>query len=216
MKNSTKFMAFFTGIAIALFGGVSAYAGGATQTSEMHNFADASVIANTEATLVRMGGGLHVTVDTAELTPGHAVTAWFVVFNSPGNCSGGECGENDIFNLDGEGEFILNADGSPPMNMDGIGASNISVHRAAGLIIDVGGTAQFMGSLVVGDVSEVVFGGGLVDAHLAEVHIVLVDHQGTIAGKTDEMVNSLTGGCADEWPNEPCTDVQFAVFIHDE
>lgn len=214
MNVSNKLMAFTAGAAIALSSGVSANAGGAMQSSAMHNFADASVISNTETTLLRMGGGLHVTIDTAELIAGHAVTAWFIVFNSPENCSDGECGENDIFNLDSAGDFILNADGSPPMNMDGIGASNISVHRAAGLIIDSDGKAQFMGSLVVGDVSEAVFGGGLVDAHVAEVHIVLVDHQTAIPGSTDEMVNSLTGGCADEWPNEPCTDVQFAIFKH--
>ena len=214
MNVSNKLMAFTAGAAIALSSGVSANAGGAMQSSAMHNFADASVISNTETTLLRMGGGLHVTIDTAELIAGHAVTAWFIVFNSPENCSDGECGENDIFNLDSAGDFVLNADGSTPMNMDGIGASNISVHRAAGLIIDSDGKAQFMGSLVVGDVSEAVFGGGLVDAHVAEVHIVLVDHQTAIPGSTDEMVNSLTGGCADEWPNEPCTDVQFAIFKH--
>lgn len=214
MNISDKFTAIAAGTAIALFSGISANAGGAMQTVAMHDFADASVISNTDATLLRMGGGLHVTVNTVGLMAGHAVTAWFVVFNSPENCSDGECGENDIFNLDSAGDFVLNADGSPPMNMEGIGAANISVHRAAGLIIDVGGNAQFMGSLVVGDVSEAVFGGGLVDAHVAEVHIVLVDHQEAIPGSTDAMVNSLTGGCSDVWPNEPCTDVQFAVFKH--
>jgi hypothetical protein len=214
MKNSDKFTAIAAGLAIALFGGVSANAGGAHQTSSMYNFSDASIISNTEAELTRMGGGLHVTVNTVGLTAGHAVTAWFIVFNSPENCSDAECGENDIFNFDGAGDFITNSDGSPPMNMDGIGAANISVHRADGLIIDAGGNAQFMGSLVVGDVSEAVFGGGLVDAHLAEVHILLVDHQEAIPGSTDAMVNSMTGGCSDLWPWDPCADAQFAVFKH--
>lgn len=195
-----------------MFAGLPAIADGSTQTSAMHNFSDASVIESSEATLVRMDGGLHVAIDTVGLTPGHAVTAWFVVFNKPENCSDGECGENDIFNLDAAGEFVLNSDGTPPMNMDGIGAADIFVQRAAGLIIDVEGTALFLGSLVVGDVSEGVFGGGLVDAHVAEVHIVLVDHKDVIPGSTDVMVNTITGGCADEWPNDPCEDVQFAVF----
>ena len=212
MNVSNKLMAISAGFAMALFGGTAVLSSSSMQSSVMHNFSDASVIDGTEVTLSRMDGGLHVTVNTVGLTPGHAITTWFVVFNNPENCSDGECGENDIFNLDGDGKFIVNADGSPPMNMDGIEASNISVHRAAGLIIDVGGEAEFMGSLVVGDVSEGVFGGGLVDTHVAEVHIVLVDHQETIPGRTDEMVNSLTGGCSDDWPNEPCKDIQFAVF----
>lgn len=212
MKCSNFFFAASISLAIGIVAGSPASAEASTQTSTMHNFADASVIEGSEAMLARMDGGLHVTVDTVGLSPGHAVTAWFVVFNNPDNCSDGECGENDIFNLDADGEFVLNADGTPPMNMDGITSANIFVQRAAGLIIDVGGTAQFMGSLVVSDVSEGVFGGGLVDAHVAEVHIVLVDHQEAIPGTTDVMVNTLTGGCADDWPNEPCEDVQFAVF----
>ena len=214
MKISNKFTVIAAGAAIALLGGVSANAGGAHQTSSMYSFADASVIPNTEVELTRMGGGLHITVNTVGLAAGNALTAWFVVFNSPKNCSDAECGENDIFNMDDAGGFVLNADGSPPMNMDMIGAANISVHRADGLIIDVDGSAQFMGSLVVGDVSEAVFGGGLVDAHLAEVHILLVDHQDAIPGSTDAMVNTMTGGCSDAWPWEPCEDSQFAVFKH--
>jgi len=214
MKNSNKFVAISTGLAMALLGGISAMAGGSTQSSAMHEFPDASVIAGAEATLTRMGGGVHFVIDTVGLTPGNVVTAWFVVFNSPENCSGGECNEDDIFNLDSDGKFILNTDGSPPMNMDAIGAANISALRAGGLIVDAGGNAQFQGSLVVGDVSEAIFGGGLVDAHLATIHIILRDHQAAIAGKTDEMINTVHGGCSNDWPNEPCEDIQFAVFEH--
>ena len=136
------------------------------------------------------------------------------MFNSPENCSGGECNEDDVFILDGDGKFILNADGSPPMNMDFIVAANISAHRADGLIIDAGGNAQFQGSLVVGDVTEAIFGGGLVDAHLATIHIILRDHQAAIAGNTDAMVNTINGGCPGDFPNAPCEDIQFAVFEH--
>ncbi len=214
MKSSNKFVAISAGFAMALLGGISAMAGGTAQSSAMHSFSDGSVIAGTEATLVRMAGGVHITIDTVGLTPGNAVTVWFVVFNSPENCSGGECGEDDVFNLDGDGNFILNSDGGPPMNMDAIGAANISAHRADGLIIDAGGNAQFQGSLVVGDVSEAIFGSGLVDAHLAEIHIVLRDHQAAIAGNTDEMINTFNGGCSNDWPHEPCEDLQFAVFKH--
>jgi hypothetical protein len=69
-----------------------------------------------------------------------------------------------------------------------------------------------MGSLVVGDVSEAIFGGGLVDTHVAEIHIVLRDHQGVVGGSADEMVNTINGGCPGDFPNAPCEDVQFAVF----
>jgi hypothetical protein len=128
MKTSNKMVAMVAGLAAVILGGASAFADSSTQTSMMHNFLDASEIGGTEATLIRMNGGVHVTVDTVGLTPGNAVTAWFVVFNSPENCSGGECGEDDIFMLDGDGKFILNSDGTPPVNMDFITAANISVH----------------------------------------------------------------------------------------
>ena len=205
-------MAISTGFAMALFGGTAVLSSSSTQSSVMHNFSDASVIDGTEATLIRLDGGVHITIDTVGLSPGHAVTAWFVVFNNPENCSGGECGEDDIFILDGDGKFILNADGTPPVNMDGIKAANISVHRAAGIIIDDSGRSVFMGSLVVGDVSEAIFGGGLVDTHVAEVHIVIRDHKDVIADSANDMVNSLNGGCPGDFPNAPCEDLQFAVF----
>jgi len=212
MKYSKTLSMIIAGVTMGLISSGAAIADGSTQTSAMHNFADQSVIANTEATLVRLEGGVHIKIDTVGLTPGHAVTAWFVVFNSPEKCSGGACGEDDIFILDSDGKFVLNADGSPPMNMDGVKAANISVHRAAGIIIDDGGSAVFMGSLVIGDVSEAIFGGGLLDTHVAEVHIVIRDHQEAISGSANQMVNSINGGCAKDFPNVPCEDLQFAVF----
>jgi hypothetical protein len=199
------------GLTLSLFSSVSAPAGESSQSSPMHNFSDASEISNSQASLIRMKGGVHFTVDTVGLTPGNAITAWFVVFNNPDNCSG-ECDEGDIFILDADGKFILNSDGSPPMNMDGIGAADISVHRADGLIIDADGKAQFMGSLVVGDVSEAIFGGGLVDTDVATIHIVIRDHQAAISGSTDEMINTVNGGCPGDFPNAPCEDIQYAVF----
>jgi hypothetical protein len=47
----------------------------------------------------------------------------------------------------------------------------------------------------------------------AEIHLVLRTHKEAIPGKIDEMIYSMNGGCADEWPNEPCEDLQFAVFL---
>ena len=182
------------------------------QTNTVHWFSDASEVDGADATLVRMEHGLSMVLNTVELTPGNAVTVWWVVFNAPEECSDGVCGEDDIFNLDEDGELILNEDGSPPMNMDGIGAAQISAMRADGHVIDEGGAALFQGHLPVGDASEAAFGPGLLDAMAAEIHLVVRDHGPAIPGEVDAMINSLNGGCADEFPNEPCTDVQFVVF----
>lgn len=198
--------------ALIFSGGNPVTAGQASQNTTMQSFEDASVIEGTEAMLMRMDNGVYMEIETVGLTPGHAVTAWFVVFNQPGACSGGECGENDIFNLDSDGEFILPDDGAPPMNMDGIKAANISVLRLDGLIIDTDGKANFRGHLPLGDASEAIFGTGLVDAHAAEIHAVIRDHQAPSSGMANAMVNSMNGGCANEWPNDPCVDLQFAIF----
>ncbi len=162
--------------------------------------------------LTRMDSGIYMSIDTVGLTPGHAVTAWFVVFNNPAACSGDECGEDDIFNMDADGKFILNADGSPPMNGGGIEAAGISALRADGLVIDIDGKAQFLGRLPIGDPSEAIFGSGMANAHAAEIHAVIRDHSDAKPGKVNEMVNSFNGGCADSFPFAPCTDLQFAIF----
>jgi hypothetical protein len=183
-----------------------------TQTEPVHRFSDMSAVDGSTANLTRMDNGVYMTVETVELTPGDAVTAWFVIFNEPGQCSGGECGEDDVLNLDADGSFVENADGSPPMNMAGIEAAAISVLRADGRIIDTNGAANFRGHLPVGDTTEAVVGPGLLDPYRAEIHAIIRTHQQAIPGQTDEMISSLNGGCSPDWPNEPCEDVQFAVF----
>jgi len=213
MMTHSKLLIAGAGLVFAFLSTSPLSAGEAvSQTETMHRFSDKSVVANAQANLTRMDHGIYMTVDTVELTPGDAVTAWFVVFNKPKNCSGGECGEDDIFNLDGNGKFIDNADGSPPMNKDGIEAAAISLHRADGLIIDTDGAANFRGHLPIGDTTEAVFGSGLMDAYSAEVHAVIRTHQKPVPGKASEMVSSMNGGCSADWPNEPCEDLQFAVF----
>lgn len=199
---------------LLVFGGISTadeHMMGQHQT--VHNFADASVIEGAEAVLHRMDHGVQMTLDTSGLTEGNAVTVWWVIFNAPENCSDMACGEDDIFNIDDDGEFILNDDGSNPMNMDGIGGAQISALRADGHVIDEGGAAFFQAHLPIGDTTEAIFGSGLLDSStVAEIHLVVRDHGAAIPGETDAMINSINGGCADSWPNEPCTDVQFAVF----
>ncbi len=182
------------------------------QTVPMHAFADGSVIESTEAKLHRMPEGTYVTAKTHGLEPGHAVTMWWVVFNEPSLCSGGECGEDDVFNLDEKGGFILNADGSPPMNHEMIEKVGISALRADGRVIGAAGTATYKGFLPVGDDSDAAFGGGMQDPMKAEVHLVLRDHMVPSADKLSDALNTIHGGCDATWPNAPCEDVQFAVF----
>lgn len=187
-------------------------AGGMKQTTTMHRFEDLSIVENAKAELTRMDHGIYMNVQTNDLAPGHVVTMWYVVFNNPEMCSGGECGEDDVFNLNADGSFILNDDGSPPMNKDAWEAIKLSLLRADGLIVGSDGTAEFRGHLPVGDTTEAIAGPGLLDAMKAEVHAVLRDHMKPTPELQNAMLNSMNAGCGEVFPNEPCVDPQFAVF----
>jgi hypothetical protein len=187
-------------------------AGDITQTATMHWFEDLSVVENANAELVRMDNGIYMNVKTNGLEPGHVVTMWYVVFNNPELCSEDECGEDDVFNLNADGSFIFNDDGSPPMNMEAWEAIKLSLLRADGLIVGDDGKAEFRGHLPVGDTIEAVAGPGLLDAYKAEVHAVLRDHMEPQAEILSEMLNSMNGGCSEIFPGDPCLDPQFAVF----
>ena len=200
----------FVGVAFAF--AAQKVAGAADTTVAVQNFSDASEVKDATAVLTRLKSGVSMQLSTIGLTPQDAVTIWWVVFNAPGNCSDGECGENDIFNLDADGEFILNDDGSPPINGAGVEAVQISVLRADGHVIDSGGKAEFRSRLPVGDVSEAIFGGGLQEPMAAEVHLVVRTHGPSAAGNVDNMLYSINGGCEGAFPNPPCADVQFAIF----
>src|SRR3990172_8125414 len=46
-----------------------------------------TLIEGAESTLVRMPHGVSMTFKTVGLTPGDAVTMWWIIFNRPENCS---------------------------------------------------------------------------------------------------------------------------------
>ena len=196
-------------IALATTG---ATAGEMKQETTVHRFEDMSVIDGAKAELVRMDNGIYMTLDTVELTPGDTVTMWWVVFNEPGNCSEGVCNEDDVLLMDADGTIADSPDGSTPINPEAWEAASISILRADGLVADQEGTASFRGHLPLGDTTEAVGGPGLLDATKAEVHAVIRTHKQVEPGMANEAINSLNGGCAETWPNEPCQDVQFSVF----
>lgn len=180
-------------------------------TSPILWFADQSEAG--EATLIRSEYGIYAHVETTGLQAGDAVTLWWVIFNEPQNCSDGVCGENDIFNFDENEELVLNEDASMPLNFEGLASAQIAIARADGHVIDVDGDAVFQGFLPAGGfATEDLMGLGLVDALKAEVHLVVRTHGQAIPGQVDEMINTFNGGCSDAFPNEPCEDIQFAVF----
>jgi hypothetical protein len=149
-------------------------------------------------------------------SPGHAVTYWYVIFNLPGNCNTGACGEDDIF---------VGGDPAAGFNFAQIEAARISVvYGGDGDVVNPGGRVALDGGLAEGEVPTgsvpVVIGHpddgalvpgpvtGLEDAETAEIHVVLQDH-GTAQTDPDLLEQQLSGfqtAC-----NPDCVDVQFAV-----
>ncbi len=191
----------------------TAWAGSMETMTTVHRFSDEAQVKGAEASLMRSHSGVAMKLSTSELPPAEAITVWWVVFNEPQNCSDQKCGENDIFNLDADEKPILNSDGSDPMNLAAIDAAKISILRADGHVIDKSGDARYAAGLVKGDTSEAIIGPGLLHPISAEIHLVMRSHGPVQPGKLDDMLYSINGGCADKFPNPPCTDLQYAVFM---
>ncbi|MGE3719946.1 MAG: hypothetical protein AB7G07_16260 [Bauldia sp.] len=146
-----------------------------------------------------------MTLVTSGLTPGHVVTVWWVVFNSPEDCTHGEAGLRC-----GEGDLLV-AEGAP--EVEG------TVLYAAGAIIGPDGSGHFSAYLPTGDTSHVTFGlgPGLTRPWGADIHAVVRDHGPAQAGLLGQQIGTFGGGCLDAPEgagtagNFECVDLQFAA-----
>jgi hypothetical protein len=149
--------------------------------------------------LTRLDNMIPVTLEAEDLTPGDAMTLWFVVFNNPAGCYVlGHCGEFD--------EDFSEA---------GIISAEIGLGNASGNVVKSNGTLEFGGILRQGsnDDHQIIFGAGFgehlltADPHDAEVHLVLQSHgQGRGGKKLREQLTYLEANCTPS-----CADLQFAI-----
>jgi hypothetical protein len=153
--------------------------------------------------IVEIDGGVsHVTrndtsvsmrADATNLPPGHAVTAWWAIFNHPEFC-GGPCGPDDLQTPDVQAA-LLYADGE---------------------VVAADGTATFMSTLAERDISRVDpahtgipgAGIGLSDSMTADVHVVLRTHGAASqdAAVLNEQITTFNGGC-----NPTCANLQAGI-----
>ena len=152
--------------------------------------------------------------------PGHAHTLWYVIFNSPENCSDAACGDDDI--------FIDPSNHSAGFNAPQIAATRASVvWGSAGAVANPAGRLKLDGALGAGELPhgprQVVIGRaedgaliplgvvtGLEDPHGAVIIAVLQDHGAAHDEPEllDRQLTSFQGAC-----NPGCEDVQAARHL---
>lgn len=138
--------------------------------------------------LVRTRKGIYHSLKANQLTPGHIVTVWAVIFNQPGNCDTypEACQGSDLSNPDVLGDAVYTAGGQVKPN----------------------GTIQLRAFLREGDasgsmaheVSTAFPPTGLLDVDDAEIHFVIRDHGPAIPGLEYEQASSFAGGCSVSFP----------------
>jgi len=171
------------------------------QEADIYLFSDDSVDIG-DTTLVRSDKGLFTKISAAGLTPRHAITVWWVIFNEPENClMPYQCGVDDTIG-EAFGGNAENAKASVPFATGGVVNSNGEFTRAAMQRI---GPADESANTFLDDVDF-----GLLNPLTAEVHLVLRDHGPVIPGQVREQLNTFGGGCDPEL-NQALPEMPFWI-----
>lgn len=138
--------------------------------------------------LVRTRQGIFYALRATDLTPGHVITVWAVVFNQPENCAQypEACKGSDLSTPDVLGDAVYTSGGVVREN----GTIRLRAFLREG---DASGSMAH-------EVSTAFPPTGLLDLEDAEVHLVIRDHGPAIPGKVYEQRSSFTGGCATSFP----------------
>ncbi|MDA5093734.1 hypothetical protein O2N63_06495 [Aliiroseovarius sp. KMU-50] len=172
---------------------------------------EVSVVSKAEARLHTSTEGIHVSMYTKGLAPGHVHTLWLVTINNPGACEATPCTSKDVLKRTTE----VDAD----------------VGYAGGIVVGNNGRGQFAAYQPIGDLSGAWFEAGLKNTSNVEVHLVVNDHGPVIPSRLPEMLKTYRDGCTDESIPAPmpasaraqgepgpnaCRLVQFSIFEPEE
>jgi len=152
--------------------------------------------------IVRYEDRIFMMLRTTGLEPGTVATMWFVVFNSPENCTD-PCNADDVKN--------------PEVGFD--------LFFADVVVIRDSGEAIYVAEHKVGDASGSIvtpFLGtptwGLKDAFKPEIHLVVRTHGPLIPDLIQEMVSTFNAGCGDQSPElgvpgpNSCSNIQVSIY----
>jgi len=120
-------------------------------------------ISQSSSSLIRTENGVSASLSTSGLVPDATHTMWWLVFNNPEACTGGEQGT--------ELQCLPPGDiGNPEVNA--------SVFGGAGQVSDIYGRATFSAHAFLGEENGLTLlrGPGIVDPFKAEIHLIVQDH----------------------------------------
>ena len=164
-------------------------------------------IDGSQALLVTGPGGASMHLTSRGLTPGNAVTIWFVALQNPQLCKKNPC-------------TPVEAMGMPEME-------SVAVN-GGGTVVAKDGTVEVSAHLPAGEVPTSLFDTDFVSPETAEYHLVIHDHGPLIPDLAADMLSSYRGGCTLESvpPHYPdtartdgeggpntCVSRQVALFV---
>lgn len=164
-------------------------------------------IDGTVAQLVTSPDGASMHLSSSGLTPGHAVTIWFVALQNPELCEKNPCTPAEAM-------------GFPEMETVAV--------NGGGTVVPANGEIEVSAHLPVGAVPTNLFDTDFVSPETAEYHLVIHDHGPLIPDLAADMLSSFRGGCTLESvpPHYPdtaqsdgeggpntCVSRQVALFV---
>ena len=164
-------------------------------------------IDGTRALLVTGPEGASMHLTSKDLTPGNAVTIWFVALQNPQLCKKNPC---------------------TPMEAMGMPEMETVAVNGGGTVVPADGRIEVSAHLPVGIVPTNLFDTDFVSPETAEYHLVIHDHGALIPDFAADMLSSFRGGCTLESvpPHYPdtaksdgeggpntCVSRQVALFV---
>lgn len=131
-------------------------------------------IDGTTARLVTGPEGASMHLSTMGLTPGNAVTIWFVAVQNPQLCEKNPCS---------------------PVEAMGMSEMDTVAVNGGGTVVAKDGSISVSAHLPAGKVPTNLFDTDFVSPETAEYHLVIHDHGPLITELASDMVSSFRGGC---------------------
>ena len=187
-RSRTWALAAAAVLALIVIAGIVVATGGEPQTAGVNWHAQQESVGNTgpvegaSATLERGNNGISYEFNATSLTPGNAYTLWLVVVNNPSACAVTPCVAGEIIN-------------NP--------ATDSQVRFAAGHLAGGSGRGTFAGHVSEGPLSGWLTNRALIDAHGAEIHLVVNDHGPALPEYMPDMIRTYRGGCSNASPFPP-------------